>query len=532
MNSNPSHRSGRQLVQAFRDLNIRFKLLVLILAILTLLLASTITIMLLALGQFEERVSTARLNEERTLLSQRFSVEQNALKESALSLALDSSLLAAVNSKDQPSMRALAVTLRLRYQLDYLEIVDVENRALLSQQPVDAALHEALKLALLAIEYTTIVPTPRGALLAAAVPLKHSSGVLGAILVGRSMDHAFLQRVNSNRTDPVLHLYGANGQVVANSTSEDSQPIGEHSIDLASFQQALSGAVAESRVVGADGGSSRVSYIPLTLHERTQMVYSIALTTAEIQAFRTQMINRSIFVLGILGLIALVSSFYFIRYFITRPLTRLSVSAEQLRAGNFDVQLVVSGRDEIGQLTASFSAMAQQLRHSFVVLEQHNHQLQEEIAERKRTEEARTQLQEEVMIAQATILEMSTPLIPIDEQTIVMPLIGALDSQRTEQVLNVLLRGIESSRARLAILDITGVSVVDTQVAGMLIRVAQAVRLLGAQVVFTGIRPEVAQSLVGLGVDLRGLNTHSSLANAVALHVQSSKPKFYPLSNS
>jgi hypothetical protein len=158
----------------------------LMLAILSLLLATTVTTSLQALGQFEERVSTARLNEERTLLSQRFSVEQNALKESALSLALDPSLLAAINSKDQLSMQALAVTLRLRYQLDYLEIVDAENRSLLSRQPVDAALHEALKLALLAIEYTTVAPTPRGALLASAVPLKDSKGVLGAILVGRS----------------------------------------------------------------------------------------------------------------------------------------------------------------------------------------------------------------------------------------------------------------------------------------------------------------------------------------------------------
>jgi anti-anti-sigma regulatory factor/HAMP domain-containing protein len=523
MNSNLSQRSGRRLGQAFRDLNIRFKLLVLMLAILSLLLATTVTTLLQALGEFEERVSAARLNEERTLLSQRFSVEQNALKESALSLALDPSLLAAINSKDQPSMQALAVTLRLRYQLDYLEIVDAENRAQLSRQPIDAALHEALKLALLSIEYTTIAPTPRESLLVVAAPLKDSSGVLGAILVGRSMNNVFLQRVNSNRTDPVLHLYGANGLVVANSTSEDSQPSAEHSIDLASFQQALSGAVAESRVVGADGGSSRVSYIPLTLHERTQMVYSIALTTAEIQAFRTQVITRSIFVLGIMGLIALVSSFYFIRYFITRPLTSLSATAEQIRAGNLDVQLAVSGQDEIGQLTASFSAMAQQLRHSFIVLEQHNHQLQEEIVERKRVEEARTQLQEEVFIAQTTIREMSTPLIPIDERTIVMPLIGALDAQRTQQILNVLLRGIESSHARLAILDITGVPVIDTQVAGMLIQVAQAVRLLGARVVLTGIRPEVAQSLVGLGVDLRGLITHSNLADAVALHFQSSK---------
>jgi rsbT co-antagonist protein RsbR len=156
------------------------------------------------------------------------------------------------------------------------------------------------------------------------------------------------------------------------------------------------------------------------------------------------------------------------------------------------------------------------LRHSFATLEERNSLLQQEIDERKRVEEARTHLQAEVALAQATILEMSTPLIPIDAQTIVMPLIGAMDTQRSQQVLSTLLQGIETSRAQVAIVDITGVPVIDTQVAGVLLRLAQAVRLLGAQVVLTGIRPEVAQSLVGLGVDMRELGTYSTLEQAIA----------------
>jgi anti-anti-sigma regulatory factor len=83
-------------------------------------------------------------------------------------------------------------------------------------------------------------------------------------------------------------------------------------------------------------------------------------------------------------------------------------------------------------------------------------------------------------------------------------------------VLETLLQGIASSGAQVAILDITGVPVVDTQVANALIHAAQAVKLLGAQVVLTGIRPEVAQTLVGLGADLGGIITRSSLQSGIA----------------
>jgi rsbT co-antagonist protein RsbR len=95
-------------------------------------------------------------------------------------------------------------------------------------------------------------------------------------------------------------------------------------------------------------------------------------------------------------------------------------------------------------------------------------------------------------------------------------LIGAIDSDRARQVLEALLSGIERSQARVAILDITGVPLVDTQVAKSLIVAAQAVRLLGARIVLTGIRPEVAQTLVGLGVDLGDIVTHSTLQSGIS----------------
>lgn len=132
-------------------------------------------------------------------------------------------------------------------------------------------------------------------------------------------------------------------------------------------------------------------------------------------------------------------------------------------------------------------------------------------------QDEQTRLQEEVIRPQAeTIQELSTPLIPISDDVLIMPLIGALDSSRMQQILERLLVGIQETHARYVIIDITGIVVVDTQVANALIQAAQAVRLLGAQVIITGIRPEVSQTMVGLGISLSNIVTHSTLQTGIA----------------
>lgn len=144
--------------------------------------------------------------------------------------------------------------------------------------------------------------------------------------------------------------------------------------------------------------------------------------------------------------------------------------------------------------------------------------------QRIQAENERASLQEQVITIQATALaELSTPLIPVSESTLVMPLIGAVDSRRVQQMMGALLSGVAESRARSVILDITGVPIVDTQVADAIFRAAQAVKLLGAQVILTGIRPEVAQTLVGLGIELNTLITRGRLQDGIAYALRSSK---------
>ena len=140
-----------------------------------------------------------------------------------------------------------------------------------------------------------------------------------------------------------------------------------------------------------------------------------------------------------------------------------------------------------------------------------------DITDRVRMEAEHKRLQEQFIAVQAAALaELSTPLIPITRDTVVLPLIGTVDAARAQRVLETLLAGIATTRARVAILDITGVSRLDAQVTDCLLRAARAVRLLGAEVVITGIQPAVAQALVGLGVDLGALVTRGTLESGIS----------------
>jgi rsbT co-antagonist protein RsbR len=141
--------------------------------------------------------------------------------------------------------------------------------------------------------------------------------------------------------------------------------------------------------------------------------------------------------------------------------------------------------------------------------------------EREREIARKTQaLQETEARLRAMLDELSTPLIPLTDDVVIMPLIGTIDTQRAQQIIETLLRGVAHHRAGNAIVDITGVSVVDTGVANALIHAAQAVRLLGANIILTGIRPDVAQTLVGLGVELHGIVSCGTLQSGIAYATQ------------
>src|SRR5690242_19235215 len=128
---------------------------------------------------------------------------------------------------------------------------------------------------------------------------------------------------------------------------------------------------------------------------------------------------------------------------------------------------------------------------------------------------------EQIIADQASaMLELSTPVIRLWEGVIAVPLVGALDSARTQLVMEKLLETLVATGAEHAVLDITGVSTVDTEVAQHLLKTVSAVRLLGAECIISGIRPQVAQTIVALGIEFGDIATKATLADALlhALH--------------
>ena len=118
---------------------------------------------------------------------------------------------------------------------------------------------------------------------------------------------------------------------------------------------------------------------------------------------------------------------------------------------------------------------------------------------------------------QSDLLELSTPVIKLWEGVLALPMIGTLDSARTQVVMETLLQRIVETGSQIAILDITGVPTVDTLVAQHLMKTVTAIRLMGAECIISGIRPQIAQTIVHLGVDLGDITTKANLADALAL---------------
>ncbi len=126
---------------------------------------------------------------------------------------------------------------------------------------------------------------------------------------------------------------------------------------------------------------------------------------------------------------------------------------------------------------------------------------------------------------QRSLLEVSTPVIQVWDEILILPLIGTIDSARAKQIMENLLESIVATKSSIVIMDITGVPAVDTEVANRLLRSMQAAKLMGAECVLTGISPQISQTLVHLGVDLSGVTTRASLRDGLELAFRKLKVK-------
>lgn len=232
------------------------------------------------------------------------------------------------------------------------------------------------------------------------------------------------------------------------------------------------------------------SYRPLDLPDLEWVLMSEideAEALAAVKHLRTRILLWLLALVPLFGVLA----FWFARN-LTRPILGLAESARELAEGNLDVQVDVQRGDEIGRLAQSFDSMRASLRK---LLERQNRAIQ----------------------------ALSTPVIPIQDDVVVMPLVGELDGARCAQIRESLTDYLHQTGARLAILDLTGVPHMDREVADELLKAARATRLLGARAIVSGVQPAIASRLADGEVRLDGIQTARSLGDAIEMALQSTR---------
>ena len=236
--------------------------------------------------------------------------------------------------------------------------------------------------------------------------------------------------------------------------------------------------------------------------------------------------DRTRMVLSAFGVLTAVA--IFLAGTLVPPLLTQPPIAVTILAGTIAVGMVyATALLLLGQYSSQIESSISQLHASNAELDLARQNLEGQVAARTADLEAalsdvRAQAESQArLLAENTqqrevIREMSVPVLPVSSEALVIPLIGALDSTRLRAVQEQALNAIQASTVHYLLLDITGVAVVDTQVAHGLLSVVQAARLLGVEVVLVGVRPEVAQTIVTLGLDLHGVATQQSLQEGIA----------------
>ena len=207
--------------------------------------------------------------------------------------------------------------------------------------------------------------------------------------------------------------------------------------------------------------------------------------------------------------------------FIEIPPERLQKIIQGLSYATVDkfaacLELLRSGshrEDEFGELEMAFTVFVEELSGAKTALkdtlskhEQANREL-----------EMKLQM---IEMQQAAIRDLSTPIIEVWAGVLCLPVVGLVDSQRSAEMTETLLEMIVAKQARTAIVDITGIDVMDTKTADHFIKMAKAVRLLGSECILSGINPSIAQTLTQIGVDLNGIRTMRNLRDALQAHLR------------
>ena len=232
---------------------------------------------------------------------------------------------------------------------------------------------------------------------------------------------------------------------------------------------------------------------------------------SEFASFRRQMIIKiTALVVVMLAFIGFGVSRYFVR-----PITSLSAAAKAFESGDTTQTINTARNDEIGQLAKSFSAMRESINRQVGLMKEENEKRAKAEADAIRQSDALREKLEVISAQQEAIRKLTTPVLEIGDGLIALPIVGYIDTQRASEMTDDLLEKVIAMNARGVIVDITGIDVIDTKTADHFIKMAKAVRMLGATAVITGISPAIAQTLTHIDVDLVGISTLRTLKDGM-----------------
>ena len=209
-------------------------------------------------------------------------------------------------------------------------------------------------------------------------------------------------------------------------------------------------------------------------------------------------------------------------------LGQVAAAMAEVAGGRRRITVDVTGSGELGLLERAFNDMILNMRFDAEALAEEKERLETAMGQLRAEAEARREaegevqrlnrsLQEKVEVQAAAILELSTPVIRLSENAVLVPLIGVVDTIRAQKLMETLLDSLAASHVRAAIIDVTGILTIDTSVARYLMQTVSAAGMLGVRVLISGLNPDLAQTLVRIGVDLSGMETVGSLRRAVTL---------------